>query len=59
MIKQDEFEEKCDDLAKRAAEWIMEQLEGARGLGFRGTSDLESDIYGWLIDHAIFPGDED
>jgi hypothetical protein len=47
-------EDLANDLAERAVSWILDQLAGTHNTGWRGTADLETDIYGWLMDHAIF-----
>jgi hypothetical protein len=47
-------EDKASDLSGKAAEWILDQLAGTYNTGWRGADDLENEIYGWLIDHAIF-----
>ncbi len=46
---------KCSRLAKKMVDKIMEDSEilGMKGTGYRGTSDLENDIYVWLLDHAV------
>jgi hypothetical protein len=49
-----EREDRCSELSAKAAEWIVDQLEGTWNTGWRGTDDLENAIYGWLVDHAIF-----
>jgi hypothetical protein len=49
-----EHEHECAMLASDAAEFIVGKLAATKGLGFRGTTALENEIYGWLYEHAIF-----
>jgi hypothetical protein len=49
----DEYADACAELSDKAAEWIVEHLDGVRGVGRRGTDDLSNAIYGWLIDHDL------
>lgn len=51
---EDEHEQRCDELSRKVARWIYDQLSGTRGVGLRGLTDLEGSIYGWLMDHAMF-----
>lgn len=52
-----EHEYKCDTLSRKSAQWIYGQLAGMRGTHYRGLTDLESCIYAWLIEHAVFDDD--
>jgi len=54
MTTADEREHACAGLSKEVTSWLISRLAGIKGVGFRGTSDLETEIYGWLWEHAIF-----
>jgi hypothetical protein len=56
----DEREKLASSISKEAIEHLVNHLldhpniMGLHGLGWRGTTDLESEIYGFLMDHATF-----
>jgi len=55
-MTEDEREKRCDDISREAADWIVSKIDGIRAVGYRGTTDLENEIYGWLMTHAVFYG---
>lgn len=54
----DEREHECNKLARETVKFIIGRLGGTHGTGFRGTTDLEGEIWSWLWDHAIFVAEE-
>jgi len=57
MAIADEREHDCSALAADAIKFILDEIVGTKNTGYRGTTDLENEIYGWLWEHAVF--DED
>ena len=48
----------ADRLSAEAADWIISQLDGTLEATFNRRSQLENDIYAWLLDYAVFPGED-
>ena len=53
-MTEDEREHECAALAKQTVDWMVARLGAVKGTGFRGTSDIENELYGWLYEHAMF-----
>ncbi len=54
----EEHEHDCAALARDAVEFIVSRCSSVQNVGFRGFTDLENEIYGWLYEHAIFDDSE-
>ena len=52
-------EEAASKLSREATEFLIDKLESTKGTGFRGTTDLENDIYCWILSHGIFHGERE
>jgi len=59
-MTEDERDALASQIAERAVLDITasSHIAGWRGLGFRRYADLESAIYGFLMEHAIFYDEE-
>jgi len=53
-MTEDERAHECAALAKQTVDWMVARLGAVKGTGFRGTSDIENELYGWLYEHAMF-----
>lgn len=56
--------ERKEELASKISEeiiakfWDHPNINGFHGLGWRGTTGIENEIYGFLIEHATFTENE-
>ena len=53
-MTEEEREHECANLAKQTVKDMVERLGGTKGTGYRRTTDIENELYGWLYEHAIF-----